>query len=126
MFEPSFEPPVFHDLQDCNSSLQVLIEKASKESSEPWREPSRAPKFSLVNLLVHGHDVLVVKEQIPSHQNEEYNHSRLDVDLGGLVALSVENLGGNVSRYAAERVEEAVLANLVGDDARKENTIFFF
>ena len=65
-------------------------------------------------------NVLVVKGQIPSHQNEEYNPTRPDVDLGGLVALLAENLEGNVSRCAAERVEEAVLANLVGDSAEAE------
>ena len=104
-----FEPPVLHDLRDRNPGLRVCIEKTGKESSERRWEPSWALKFSPVNLLVHGHDVLVVKGQIPSHQNEEYNPTRLDDDLGGLVALPAENLGGNVSRCAAERVEEAVL-----------------
>ena len=120
MFEPFFEPPILHDLRDRNSGLQVCIKKTGKKLSERRREPSWAPKFSLVNLLVHGNDVLVVKGQIPNHQNKEYNPTSPDVNLGGLVALPAENLGGNVSRCAAEHVEEAVLANLVRDSTEAE------
>ena len=116
MFEPFFEPHVLHD-------LRVRIEKTGKESSEQRREPSWASKFSLLNLLAHGHDVLVMKGQIPSYQNEEYNPTRLDVDLGGIVALPAENLRGNVNWCVAECVEEAVLATKTALRPKSETLI---
>jgi hypothetical protein len=108
-------PPSSNNPERSNTRKNEIMLNAFKLASL-----SNAP-FLLIRLqVVSNPDVLVMKGQIPSHQNEKYNPTRPDVDLGGLVALPAKNLGGNVSWCAAEHVEEAVLANLVGDGAKAE------
>ena len=55
-----------------------------------------------------------MKRQIPSHQNEEYNPTRPNINLTSLVNLSTQNLGSHIIRCTTKRVKQLVLSNLIG------------
>lgn len=56
---------------------------------------------------------MVIEREVPSHENEEDDTTRPNVDLGSVVATASEHLRRDIRRGAAEGVEEPVLPDLI-------------
>nr|GLL42871.1 Os05g0514250 [Ipomoea trifida] len=81
---------------------------------------SSAPELALVNLLIHNHQIRIVKRQESGGEHVENNTTRPHIDLGSVVAFLRENLRRDVGRRSAERVEQTVLADLIREGAEAE------
>ena len=113
--ESFLEPAGLHDLRQSDPSVGVSVKNARQQAGKVFGEPPRTAELALVNLLVHGHDVLVMEREIPGHEHKEDDTARPHVGLGAVVPAAAEHFGGHIGRRAAEGVEQAVGTELVGD-----------
>ncbi|RDX63733.1 hypothetical protein CR513_57802, partial [Mucuna pruriens] len=120
LFKALLEPAVLHDFRNRNPGLRVSIKESREKFSKFWGKPPRTAKLTPVNLLIHGHNITIMKRQITGHQNEQNNPTRPNINLGTVVPFPCQNLGSNVSRCPTKSVEQPVLPNLIGHGTEAE------
>jgi hypothetical protein len=114
------EPRRLDELGDGDAGVGVGVEQPGDEPARVSGEPRRAAVVPAAHLLKHGRDVVVGERERAGEEDVEDDAAGPDVRLGAVVALVPEHLGRGVPRRAAERVEEAVRARVVGERAEPE------
>ncbi|CAA7407304.1 unnamed protein product [Spirodela intermedia] len=103
------EPGGLEELGDGQSRLGVWIQ-----------ELGGALEVPPLDLLVHGHQVVVLEWEESGEEHVEDDAAGPDIGLGAVVALLPDDLRGNVSGGAAGGVEEAVGVEMIGECAEAE------